>query len=260
MKRTVMTIGLILALAAGPAAAQEAPKQPAAPKKEAAAPAKPAEKSKETAEAPSKPAEMSKEAAPSKPAEPRAAEKAAMSDAAVTLARLAVCEGVEDRAPVGEAESFQGVRKLYCFTRVEGAETPTRVYHRWYVGDRMVNEIPINVKGPRWRCWSEKTIQPSWQGACRVEVATEGGDILGTKTFTLAAADRAMKRDEAHEKAAAAKAEGQEKAAEAKKAADEKKAAGEKKEMGEDEAGSHEHEAGGHDGHAHGDGGHGDDD
>jgi hypothetical protein len=83
----------------------------------------------------------------------------------------------------------------------------------------MVNEIPINVKGPRWRCWSQKTIQPDWSGACRVEVVTEGGDVLGTKNFTLASSGGgAAMKETAQKKAAEAKAAGQEKAAEAKEA------------------------------------------
>jgi len=205
MKRATMILGTALLIAAAPAAAQEdnASKEKEKPAAAADAQSKPA---------PDKTAE---------PAAPKAAEKMAKSDAVLTLARLAVCEDVEDRVPVGEAESFEGVRHLYCFSRVEGASTPTRVFHRWYVGDKMVNEIPINVKGPRWRCWSQKSIQPSWSGSCKVEVVTEGGDVLGTKNFTLAAASGAGMKDEASKKASEAKAAGQAKAKEAKAEADE---------------------------------------
>jgi hypothetical protein len=228
MKRTMILALTLMAAAAmtvAPAAAQDGGTE--TPK---------AGDEMKTKEAPAKPADA-------KPAEAKPAEKAAKSDAALTLARLAVCENVEDRAPVGEAESFDGVRQLYCFTRVEGAETPTRVFHRWYVGDEMVNEIPINVKGPRWRCWSQKSIQPNWSGACRVEVVTEGGDVLGTKSFTLASAGGgAAMKEKGQAKAAEAKAAGQEKAAEAKA----KEAAPDPE--GDDHAG-HDHDD--HSGHDH---------
>jgi hypothetical protein len=49
----------------------------------------------------------------------------------------------------------------------------------------MVREIPITVKMSPYRCWSVKSIQPDWSGACRVDVVSEGGDVLGSKTFTL---------------------------------------------------------------------------
>ena len=117
-----------------------------------------------------------------------AAETAA-EEAAVKVLQVAVCRDVEDRKPVGEAKSFGAdVGGLYCFTWVETTDAPTEIYHRWYVGDRLVNEIPIRVKGERWRCWSRKTILPQWEGTCRVDIASEEGDILASHEFTLTAA------------------------------------------------------------------------
>lgn len=105
------------------------------------------------------------------------------------LARLAVCEQVEERVPVGEGDRFpSSIGHLWCFTKVTGAANPTRIFHRWYVGDQLVDEIPINVKGSSWRCWSNKTIQESWQGPCRVEVLTESGDVIGKQDFVLTGA------------------------------------------------------------------------
>jgi hypothetical protein len=207
MKRIGMTLGLIVMLAA-PVAAQEGQEKE-----------KPAPAEAKSAEAPDKPA--AEPATPAEPAAQQAAETPARAEATLTLAQIAVCESVEDRAPVGEAESFTGVSRLFCFTRIEGADTPTLVYHRWYVGDEMVNEIPINVKASHWRCWSQKSILPGWSGACRVEVATEAGDVLGTRSFTLVAGERGMgRKEEAQEKAAEAKAAGEAKAEEAKEAAE----------------------------------------
>jgi hypothetical protein len=112
---------------------------------------------------------------------------------AAKLKQLAVCTSVEERTPVGEAETFPSdVGKLWCFTWLTGAKPPMQIYHRWFVGDQLVNEIPIDVRGGRWRCWSTKTILPSWSGPCHVEIATESGDILGTKEFTLTAAAKTM--------------------------------------------------------------------
>jgi hypothetical protein len=102
------------------------------------------------------------------------------------LAAVAVCKDVEDRQPVGGGTSFTtDVGMLFCFTDVRNARTPTQIFHRWYVGDTLVNEIPITVKGPRWRCWSQKTIWPGWSGDCRVEIVTEEGDVIGTSAFAL---------------------------------------------------------------------------
>ncbi len=122
---------------------------------------------------------------PATPPTPASAERGDEA-AGMSLARLAVCEDVVDRAPVGEKDTFaKGVGRLWCFTDVRGAASGTQVFHRWYIGDRLVSEIPITVKGRRWRCWSRKTIHPKWEGPARVEVLTEEGDVLGTVEFML---------------------------------------------------------------------------
>jgi hypothetical protein len=102
---------------------------------------------------------------------------------------IAVCRSVEARTPVGESDSFPNdVGSLTCFVRVTGAEAETQTYHRWYAGDTLVREIPISVKSSPLRCWSVKSIQENWTGACRVDVVNESGDVLGSKSFTLTAA------------------------------------------------------------------------
>jgi hypothetical protein len=108
------------------------------------------------------------------------------AEAGPTVAKIAICEEVAERAPVGEADAFaSAIGKLYCFTSVVGADDETQLFHRWYVGDQLISEIPIAVKSEHWRCWSRKTILPQWQGACRVEITNEAGDVLATKEFTL---------------------------------------------------------------------------
>ena len=137
-------------------------------KTEKAEKAEKAEKSTKTAQAPESP------------------RKQAETADDVSVSKIAICEDVQERVPVGESESFSsGIGQLWCFTRVMNAEAPTQIYHRWYVGDEMVDEIAINVGGKQWRCWSTKTILPSWTGSCRVEILTEEGDLISTKEFVL---------------------------------------------------------------------------
>jgi len=133
-----------------------------------------------------------------------AADEASGPAPRASITQIAVCRQVEDRAPVGEADSFPNdVGRLCCFTHVETSAPPVTLYHRWYVGDRLVNEIPITAKGTSWRCWSRKTISTRWTGPCRVEIATEAGDVLATKSFSLEPAAGQMKQEaeapEAHD-------------------------------------------------------------
>ena len=106
------------------------------------------------------------------------------------LAAVAVCRKVENRTPVEGGTSFPAdVGRLFCFTDVRNAQKATQIFHRWYVGETLVDEIPMTVKGSRWRCWSEKTILRSWMGACRVEIVTEEGGVIGEMSFGLEEAD-----------------------------------------------------------------------
>lgn len=104
----------------------------------------------------------------------------------MTVSRMVICEGIEDREPVGAATEFPSdVGALYCFSEINRADPPVEIFHRWYIGDRLVNEMLINVRASHWRCWSRKTILPRWKGECRAEVVTDEGDILQVAAFTL---------------------------------------------------------------------------
>jgi len=99
---------------------------------------------------------------------------------------VAICREVEERQPVMAGDTFaSGVDNLYCFTEIRNAGQPQQIYHRWYVGDELVCEVPMHVQGPRWRCWSEKTIADSWEGPCHVEIVTESGERIGETSFAL---------------------------------------------------------------------------
>ena len=111
--------------------------------------------------------------------------------APVSAAGLTVSEGVittqvVDRAPVDAVEVFPAsVGKLYCFTRVVGADEATTVTHVWYRGETEVARIQLPVKSADWRTWSSKTILPGWSGAWRVEVRDAENGLLQTIPFTL---------------------------------------------------------------------------
>lgn len=103
---------------------------------------------------------------------------------ATTFATAIVCTGVEDRTPVGAAESFSSdVGQLYCFSEVRnGGE---KVVHVWYHNDREVRRIELAVRGARWRTWSAKTIPATATGAWKVEVQGPDGAVLAASSFVV---------------------------------------------------------------------------
>ncbi len=119
------------------------------------------------------------------PVEVSAVQAAALSQA-IKVEEAVFCTAVKDRIPQGTAESFDpAVKKVFFFTRVEGAANPAVVTHVWYWNEKKMAEIPLDVRSTNWRTWSSKRIDPSWKGSWAVKVLDEKGDVLTTKTFVI---------------------------------------------------------------------------
>ena len=96
----------------------------------------------------------------------------------------AICEKVVDRAPVGANTSFSAtVGKLYCFTKIVGAQTPTTVTHVWYFGETEKARIELKVGAASWRTNSSKKIRAHETGSWHVDVLDADGNVLRTLQF-----------------------------------------------------------------------------
>jgi hypothetical protein len=105
---------------------------------------------------------------------------------ALSVTRIAVCTGIENREPVGEATSFDsGVGQLSCFTKVEGAQGETSIFHVWFHEGVERARIELSVKAASWRTWSRKNITA--EGAWKVEVQDAQGGVLSSVEFTVTA-------------------------------------------------------------------------
>jgi hypothetical protein len=94
---------------------------------------------------------------------------------------------VVDRVPVGTGVDFiASVGRLYCFTRITGAKTPTTVTHVWYFGESERARVTLSVGSASWRTKSSKKIQPREIGSWRVDVVGPDGAILKTLLFAIA--------------------------------------------------------------------------
>ena len=98
----------------------------------------------------------------------------------------AICEDVVDRAPVGANTSFSAtVGKLYCFTKIVGAQTPTTVTHVWYFGETEKARVELKVGAASWRTKSSKIIRAHETGSWHVDVLDADGNVLRTLQFYL---------------------------------------------------------------------------
>jgi len=100
-------------------------------------------------------------------------------------AKVVIAAAIEGREPVDAGDTFLGtIGKLYCWSRIEGAEPGTNVHHVWYHDESEVSRVTLAVGSASWRTWSSKTIPASATGSWRVDVESDG-TVLGSTSFTI---------------------------------------------------------------------------
>ena len=105
---------------------------------------------------------------------------------ALEVSVAAICKNVVDREPVDSGISFVAtVGKLYCFTKITGAQTPTQVTHVWSFDGTERARVDLAVNGPSWRTFSSKIIQENELGAWRVDVLDAEGNVIKTLEFEV---------------------------------------------------------------------------
>jgi hypothetical protein len=110
---------------------------------------------------------------------------------ALVLEEIQICTGVEYRQPIGAGPVFpDDLDKLYCFTKIGGADRTTYVDHVWYFGDVEVARVKLPVKSNPWRTWSSKKL---YKGISKghVEILSENGDVLGKAEFEIQPVEKA---------------------------------------------------------------------
>ncbi len=105
---------------------------------------------------------------------------------ALYVSRALISLDVIDREPVGEGWRFPvQANRVYCYTVVEGADSPTSITHAWYFEERKVHTYTLPVEAASWRTWSYKNIAANQKGDWKVEVLDAQGKVLTTVHFVM---------------------------------------------------------------------------
>jgi Protein of unknown function (DUF2914) len=104
--------------------------------------------------------------------------------AGLTVARLVVGTGVENKEPVGVAEKFAAsTEKIYCFLEATGIVKDTEVSFVWiYNGKEMLKTNMTLKAGGKWRTNVNKNLH-GLKGDWKVELRDAGGNVLKEVTF-----------------------------------------------------------------------------
>ncbi len=104
----------------------------------------------------------------------------------INVAEAMVCQEVVDRMPVGSAEVIPaGTQRVYCYTRIAGAQAETEITHNWYYQGNLKASVVLPVRNDNWRTWSSKTLLPEWTGEWMVEVLSKDGTPLESVVFVV---------------------------------------------------------------------------
>lgn len=103
-----------------------------------------------------------------------------------TIARLVVGTGVEDREPVGVAETFPTTtEKVYCFLEATEISKDTEISFVWFHGEKemLKTNLPLQT-GPRWRTFANKNVA-GMKGDWRVEIRDVNGNLVKDVKFMV---------------------------------------------------------------------------
>ncbi len=99
------------------------------------------------------------------------------------VARAAFTTSIVDREPQGTiSELTTDHTKVYYFTELTNM-TGRRIIHRWEYQGKVMAEIPFEIRGPRWRVYSAKTLLPTWTGEWTASTVDEDGRVLALNTL-----------------------------------------------------------------------------
>lgn len=107
-------------------------------------------------------------------------------ESSVKVADASICLDVVDLQCQGKDNTFSSsLGKLYCFTRIVGAQQPTTIYHVWYWKEKQRARVPLQVNSNNWRTYSSKIIQPHETGDWRVEILGPDEGLLKVIHFKV---------------------------------------------------------------------------
>jgi hypothetical protein len=105
-----------------------------------------------------------------------------------SVVRSAFTTAVEDREPVDKInELTTDTKQVYYFTELRDMAGQT-AKHVWKHNGEVMATIEFNVKGPRWRVWSSKSMIPQWTGEWTVQVLNGADQVIAEDSFQYTAA------------------------------------------------------------------------
>jgi hypothetical protein len=90
---------------------------------------------------------------------------------------------VVDRELVDAGTEFEVGVKVWFWNRIRGGARGDRIRHVWLRDGEESLSVELELGGPAWRTWSNKTLHPGSEGEWAVEVRGPDGAVLARQEF-----------------------------------------------------------------------------
>lgn len=104
----------------------------------------------------------------------------------ISIARLVVGTGIENREPAGIAETFSSTTgKVVCFLEANNIAEDTDITFAWIYNGQDVLKTNLTLKaGKRWRTKADKNLYGK-KGDWKVEIRDKSGNVLKDVKFKV---------------------------------------------------------------------------
>jgi len=102
-----------------------------------------------------------------------------------SVVRSIFTSAIDQREPVDQLKQLAKEQsQIFYFTELRDMAGQT-ARHRWQYNGEVVAEIDFDVRGPRWRVWSTKSLSPTTAGEWKVSVLNGAGEIIAEELLTI---------------------------------------------------------------------------
>ncbi len=100
-----------------------------------------------------------------------------------SVSRSAFTEAVVNSEPKSRLIELPNNKQfLYYFTELKGMAGQT-ITHRWLFNGATISDKKFNIGAPRWRIWSNLTLNNEWLGEWKVQVIDEMERVIHSDSF-----------------------------------------------------------------------------
>ncbi|MHC4639824.1 MAG: DUF2914 domain-containing protein [Planctomycetota bacterium] len=105
----------------------------------------------------------------------------------MNVLKATACTDIQNMNPYGADDSFHwSTERVYIWTLLKCERPPSSIRHIYYFKGQKVSEVSLEIRSPRWRTWSYKTLlNKRFIGPWRVDLTSAEGKLIQSIHFEV---------------------------------------------------------------------------